>query len=79
MDSAVSGLGQVRGVITLVQEDRFRLRLEDGRSALFVLGRALGHSLSGLEALAGSGQAVTISYHGGLEAGAVADEITPGT
>ena len=70
---AVSGLQQVRGVITLVQEDRFRLQLADGRSLPFVAGKAAGLSLGALESLAESGSTVLVSYRGDIDAGGVAD------
>ncbi len=69
-------LREARGVITLAQEDRFRLQMADGRSALFVLGQALGHSLERLETLAGSGDEVLVRYRGDLDAGPVAEDVT---
>ncbi len=75
MDNTISVLNEVRGVITLTQEDRFRIQTADGRSMLFVLGTALGHSLDRLEALAGSGDNVLVRYHGDAESGAVAEDV----
>jgi hypothetical protein len=40
--------GRLRGVITLVQEDRFRLEDDLGRGYLFTLGRGNGVSMDKL-------------------------------
>ncbi len=68
-------LQEVRGTVALVQEDRFRLQMADGRSILFILGAGRGPSLERLESLAGSGDVVLVRYRGDPESGAVAEEI----
>jgi hypothetical protein len=40
--------GCVQGVVTLVQEDRFRLEDDAGRGYLFTLGRATGRAVADL-------------------------------
>ena len=68
-------LQEVRGTISLAQEDRFRLRMADGRSILFILGARRGPSLERLESLAGSGEVILVRYRGDPDSGAVAEEI----
>ncbi len=73
MEPLQTGLREVEGTVALIQEDRFRLQAEDGRSMLFVLGRSAGASMSDLEMWASRGSRVRVRYRGEPDAGAVAD------
>ena len=64
--------GHLRGVVTLVQEDRFRLEDDLGRGYLFTLGRGSGVGLRQLHAWCGNGLTVEVEYHGAPDMGAVA-------
>jgi hypothetical protein len=64
--------GRLRGVITLVQEDRFRLEDDLGRGYLFTLGRGNGVSLGRLQAWCDHGLTVEVEYRGAPDLGAVA-------
>ena len=64
--------GQLRGVVTLVQEDRFRLEDDLGRGYLFTLGRGNGISLRQLHTWCERGAAVEVEYRGAPDLGAVA-------
>jgi hypothetical protein len=64
--------GSVRGTITLVQEDRFRLEDDLGRGYLFTLGRGNGVSLHQLHAWYDGARAVEVEYRGTPDLGAVA-------
>ena len=64
--------GNVHGVITLVQEDRFRLEDALGRGYLFTLGRGNGIGLRQLHAWCDHGLAVEVEYRGAPDLGAVA-------
>lgn len=68
-------LREERGRIVLVEEDRFRLETEDGRSFLFVLGSGAGRSMDEMESLAGSSRLVEVRYEGQPEAAPVAVEV----
>ncbi|MGQ7793174.1 hypothetical protein ACUN0C_12255 [Faunimonas sp. B44] len=50
------------GRIALAQEGRFRLEMEDGRSALFLLHRLARVQPQDLPALVASGRRVTVRY-----------------
>ncbi|MHB1415624.1 MAG: hypothetical protein ACYC1C_10250 [Chloroflexota bacterium] len=67
--------GEAKGTLVLVQEDRFRLQEDDGRSLLFVLGTQESPSLEELESWAEAGRAVRVRYRGSLEEGPVAQEV----
>ena len=64
--------GHLRGVITLVQEDRFRLEDDLGRGYLFTLGRGNGVSLGQLHEWCDHGLTVEVEYRGAPDLGAVA-------
>ena len=64
--------GQVRGIIILVQEDRFRLEDAQGHGFLFILGRQAGASMRDLHRWSESRIPVTVQYEGPPDLGAVA-------
>jgi hypothetical protein len=64
--------GCLRGTITLVQEDRFRLADYPGRGYLFTLGRGNGISLRKLHAWCDDGSNVEVEYRGAPDMGALA-------
>jgi hypothetical protein len=64
--------GHLRGMVTLVQEDRFRLMDDLGRGYLFTLGRGSGVSLRELLAWCELGVTVEVEYRGAPDLGAVA-------
>jgi hypothetical protein len=64
--------GHLRGTITLVQEDRFRLEDDLGRGYLFTLGRGNGVGLRQLHAWCDDRLIVEVEYCGALDLGAVA-------
>jgi hypothetical protein len=64
--------GRLRGVITLVQEDRFRLVDDLGRGYIFTLGRGNGVSLRQLHGWCDYQAAVAVDYRGAPDLGAVA-------
>lgn len=64
--------GEVVGVVTLVQEDRFRIEDERGLGYLFTLGHASGVSPRLLHAWSGRGARVAVQYRGAPDLGAVA-------
>ncbi len=66
---------EARGIITLAQEDRFRLQTEDGHSLLLILDTGMKESIEDLESLAGSHRKVMVRYQGEPDAGAVALEL----
>ena len=66
---------EARGVITLAQEDRFRLQTEDGHSLLLILDTGRKASIEDLESLVGSRKKVLVRYKGTPDAGAVALEV----
>ncbi len=68
---------EVRGVVVLAQEDRFRLQTEDGCSMLMTVEAGTGAGIEELEKLAGSGNVIRVRYKGEPDAGAVAVEILP--
>lgn len=67
-----SSAARVRGVITVVQEDRIRLVDAAGRGYLFILDRRVRWSLPDLWRLARERQPVTAVYVGPPDLGAVA-------
>ena len=64
--------GHLRGVITLVQEDRFRLEDDLGRGYLFTLGRGNGVGLDTLHTWCDRRSTVEVEYQGAPDLGAVA-------
>jgi hypothetical protein len=64
--------GEVRGAITVVQEDRFRLEDALGHGFLFILGRRAGASMADLHRWSDGQVAVAVQYEGPPDLGAVA-------
>jgi hypothetical protein len=64
--------GQVRGIITVVQEDRFRLEDAQGHGFLFILGRRAGASMGDLHRWNEGQVPVAVQYEGPPDLGAVA-------
>ena len=62
--------GHLRGTITLVQEDRFRLEDDLGRGYLFTLGRGNGVGLRQLHGWCDDGLIVEVEYRGAPDLGA---------
>lgn len=65
----------VQGIITIVQESRFRLQAGDGRGYLFVLHAGL--DADKLRDYQRNNIPVTVSYAGQPDAGAVARAVNP--
>ena len=68
--------GTVRGVITIVQEDRFRLMDGDGRGYLFTA-RKRSASMKDLERWCEEGRRVSVRFSGVPDSGALAERIRP--
>ena len=68
----MSDRATVDGVVTLMQEDRFRVETRDGRGALFTLSREANVGVPDLERIVGTGEAVRVSYVGEPDVGATA-------
>ena len=64
--------GSARGVITLIQEQRFRVEDSLGRGYLFTLGKAAGASTSDLYTWSGQKVPVTVDFEGPPDLGAIA-------
>jgi hypothetical protein len=64
--------GRVRGIITIVQEDRLRLEDEQGHGYLFTLGRKAGASMADLHRWSEGRVTVAVHYEGPPDLGAVA-------
>ena len=62
----------VRGVMTIVQEDRFRLVTEDGRGLLLTLSRRANVGYGELERLVRERTPVRVAYEGEPDHGGVA-------
>lgn len=71
--------GELRGVITLVQEDRFRLEDERGRGYLLILGKKVALSQAELMHLCRGQTPVQVEYVGPPDLGAVATRVRPHT
>jgi hypothetical protein len=67
--------GKVRGVITIVQEHRFRLEDDRGRGYLFTLGWESGTPIKNLAVWSEQQIPVTVEYQGPPELGAVAKKV----
>ncbi|MGI5837128.1 MAG: hypothetical protein ACOX87_11680 [Chloroflexota bacterium] len=67
--------GQLRGVITVVQEDRFRLEDEDGQGYLFTLSWGANASPDDLTVWSEQRAPVTVEYQGVPDLGAVATSV----
>jgi formate-dependent nitrite reductase membrane component NrfD len=64
--------GRITGVVTLAQEDRFRLEDAQGRGYLFTLGRGLGIGLDRLRQWSAHRARLDVDYDGAPDLGAVA-------
>lgn len=67
--------GRVRGVITIIQEHRFRVEDDLGRGYLFTLGWEAGTSIENLAVWSKQQIPVTVDYEGPPELGAVAKRV----
>ncbi len=67
--------GSLHGVITIVQEDRFRLEDALGRGYLFTLGRKVALSLQDLQNFSRGRTPVTVEFEGAPDLGAVATAV----
>jgi hypothetical protein len=67
--------GHVQGLVTIVQEDRFRLADAQGRGYLFKLGKKSGVSMDDLHAWRQGAVPVRVQYHGPPDLGAVAEQV----
>lgn len=70
--------GRVRGVVTLVQEGRFRLEDEAGRGYLFTLGWESGVTIEDLSMWSQQRDTVIVDYQGPPDLGAVATRVERG-
>ena len=66
---------EVAGVVTLMQEDRFRIETPDGVGMLFTLGMHANRKTADLARLVGSGRPVRVVYRGEPDLGAVATRV----
>lgn len=71
--------GTVQGVITIIQEDRFRIEDGLGRGYLFTLGRRAGASVRELHAWNEQRAVVTVIYEGPPDLGAIAVSVRAGS
>jgi hypothetical protein len=67
--------GRVRGVITIIQEHRFRLEDDLGRGYLFTLGWEAGATIRHLSVWSEQQIPVTVEYEGPPDLGAVAKRV----
>ena len=67
--------GRVAGLVTIVQEDRFRLTDSQGRGYLFKLGKKSGVTMDDLHAWQQGGVPVRVQYAGPPDLGAVAEQV----
>lgn len=67
--------GCVRGVITLLQEDRFRVEDADGHGYLFTLGWEAGITVEDLSMFSEEKTPVTVEYQGSPDLGGVANRV----
>jgi hypothetical protein len=65
----------VRGVVTVVQEDRFRLVDDVGRGYLFTLGKRSGTTPAAVRGWRDAGVQVLVEYVGAPDMGAVASRV----
>jgi hypothetical protein len=63
---------KLQGIVTLVQEDRFRLVDDQGRGYLFTLGRGNGVGLRELHLWCAERTPLEVEYRGAPDLGAVA-------
>ncbi|HEU4753528.1 MAG TPA: hypothetical protein VFU47_10515 [Armatimonadota bacterium] len=71
--------GELEGVITIVQEDRFRLEDALGRGFLLTVGRRAGVAMRNLQEWQRGRVLVVAEYRGAPDLGAVAERIRPRT
>jgi hypothetical protein len=67
--------GEIRGVVTVVLEDRFRVVDAHGRGFLFTLGRKCGVSMKELYLWNRGRVPIAVVYHGPPDLGAVAQRV----
>jgi hypothetical protein len=67
--------GELRGQVTIVQEDRFRLEDPQGRGYLFILGKMFGVSMIDLHFWLHGRTPVIVQYPGPPDLGAVAHRV----
>lgn len=67
----------VEGVVVIAQEDRFRLRADDGRGLLFTLHRRANASAGDLARLARTGDRVRVEFEGVPDVSALARRLEP--
>jgi hypothetical protein len=73
--AGLPGEGRLSGVITIIQEDRFRLEDERGRGYLFTLSWRSGVASEDLFGWSGRKATVTVDYQGAPDIGAVATRV----
>jgi hypothetical protein len=73
----VSARRTIVGVIVVSQEDRFRLRADDGRGLLFTLHRGSNATADDLARLARSGDRVRVEFEGVPDVSALARRLEP--
>ena len=73
--SNIPTAGTLQGVITIVQEDRFRMEDQDGRGYLLTLGHRAGASIPDLEAWRDGSVPIQVRFEGPPDLGAIALEI----
>ncbi len=69
--------GRIEGVITIVQEDRFRLEDADGHGGLFTLGRRARRSIVNIHEWSRTRTPVVVRFRGAPGMGAVAQSVEP--
>lgn len=69
--------GRVRGIVTLIQEHRFRLEDERGRGYLFTLGWETGATPEDLAGWSERRTPIGVEYRGAPDLGAVAVRVEP--
>ncbi len=69
--------GRVRGVITIVQEDRFRLEDTEGHGYLMTLGRHARASIGNIHEWCVTKTPVVVRFRGAPDLGAVATDVEP--
>lgn len=66
---------EVEGVIVVAQEDRFRLRADDGRGLLFTLHRRANADAADIAELADTGERVRVQFEGIPDVSALAHRL----
>ena len=73
----VTGTDEARGVIVVVQEDRFRLLTADGQGLAFILGARAALGSAELRRWRDAALPVVVRYRGEPDMGAVAVAVAP--